>query len=170
MINLILINNFIILPANIHNYFKNANLRTFYGLFTDFLRSYYVVVILYLTITHIFASGVVRGGRCPAAGCRRPKDGAGQRPGGAWLEFLCLALCVGLEGGKRSSTKAQPQGGEGSDGMIGVFGFGSLRWIEGREEDKAKSPIIEGQPATKIPEIPKIPVALNDTGELKQLP
>ena len=49
-------------------------------------------------------------GRSPAAGCRRPKDGAGQRPGGAWLEFLCLARCVGLEGGKRSSTKAQPQG------------------------------------------------------------
>ena len=47
MFNLILINNFIILDANIHNYFKNANLRTFYGVFTEFLRSYYVVVILY---------------------------------------------------------------------------------------------------------------------------
>ena len=39
IINLILINNFIILPANIHNYFKNASLRTFYGVIMDFLRS-----------------------------------------------------------------------------------------------------------------------------------
>ena len=51
------------------------------------------------------------GGRRPAAGCRRPKDGAGQRPAGAWLEFLALARCVGLEGGKRSKPRAQPQGG-----------------------------------------------------------
>ena len=54
--------------------------------------------------------------------------------------------------------------------MIGVFGFGSLRWNGGKEEVKAKSPIIKGQPATKIPKIPKIPIALNDIGELKQLP
>ena len=39
IINLILINNFIILPANIHNYFKNANLRTYYGITTDLLRN-----------------------------------------------------------------------------------------------------------------------------------
>ena len=30
IINLILINNFIILPANIHNYFKNANFSSLF--------------------------------------------------------------------------------------------------------------------------------------------
>ena len=39
MINLILINNFIILPANIHFFLIYANLRTFFGVITDFLRS-----------------------------------------------------------------------------------------------------------------------------------
>ena len=110
-------------------------------------------------------AGGLCGGRSPAAGCRRPKDGAGQRPGGAWLEFLGLARCVGQEGGKRSSPKAQPQGGEGSDGIVGVSGFGSLRWTGGREEVKDRSPTIEGQPATKIPKIHKIPVIVDVFGK-----
>ena len=38
------------------------------------------------------------------------------------------------------------------------------------EEVKAKSPAIAGQPATKIPKIPKIPIALDDSGEFKRLP
>ena len=59
----------------------------------------------------IYLPVVLWGGRRPAAGCRRPKDGAGQRPAGAWLEFLALARCVGYVGGKRSKPKAQPQGG-----------------------------------------------------------
>ena len=42
----------------------------------------------------------MRGGRRPAAGCRRPKDGAGQRPAGAGLEFVSLAPCVGKSEGK----------------------------------------------------------------------
>ena len=54
--------------------------------------------------------------------------------------------------------------------MIGVFVLGSLRWTEGREEVKHKSPIIEGQPATKIPKITKIPIIVDVIGELKQLP
>ena len=52
-------------------------------------------------------------------------------------------------------------------GVAGVFGLGSLRWTGGREEVKDRSPTIEGQPA---PKIPKIPIALDDTGESKQLP
>ena len=80
------------------------------------------------------------GGRSPAAGCRQPKAGAGQRLGGAWV------------------------------GRAGVLGFGSLRWLCGLEEVKAKSPAIAGWGVTKIPKIPKIPIALDDSGELKQLP
>ena len=135
IINLILINNFIISTANIHNYFKNASLKTFYGLFTDFLRSYYVVVILYLTITHIFASGVVRGGAEPqplAAVSRRLGQVSGW--GGAWVGragVLGFGSLRWLEGWKRSKPKAQPVCGWvrwGAVGLAGVFGFGSLRW------------------------------------------
>ena len=58
----------------------------------------------------------------------------------------------------------------GCDGLAGVFGFGSLWWLCGLEEVKAKSPAIAGWGVTKIPKIPKIPIALDDSGELKQLP
>ena len=55
---------------------------------------------------------------------------------------------------------------------LGGWSFGlwlvALAW--GLEDVKAQSPAIAGQPATKIPKIPKIPIALDDSGELKQLP
>ena len=82
----------------------------------------------------------MRGGRSPAAGCRQPKAGAGQRLGGAWV------------------------------GRAGVSGLGSLRWLFGLEEVKPRSPAIACLGVTKIPKIPKIPIALDDSGELKQLP
>ena len=116
------------------------------------------------------------GGRSPAAGCRQPKAGAGQRLGGAWvgragvsglgsLRWLC-----GLEEVKPRSPARVRLGVVGCDGLAGVFGFGSLWWLCGLEEVKAKSPAIAGWGVTKIPKIPKIPIALDDSGELKQLP
>ena len=97
--------------------------------------SYTGVVILLFNAFACICQWGCAGGRSPAAGCRRPKDGAGQRPGVAGLEFLGLARCVGFAGWKRSSPEAQPKRGQ-----------------------------------TKIPKIPKIPIALDDSGELKQLP
>ena len=81
--------------------------------------------IIYLTLTHIFASGVVRGGRSPAAGCRQPKAGAGQRLGGACggvAGVFGLGSLRWLEGWKRSSPKAQPL-------RVGVR-LGALDWLE----------------------------------------
>lgn len=85
------------------------------------------------------------------------------RPPPRLLEFLGLARCIGFAGGKRSSPEAQ-QSGEGSEGMSGVCFFGSVCWICGREEVKETSPDIEGQPATKIPKIPKIPIVVDLLG------
>ena len=77
------------------------------------------------------------GGRSPAAGCRRPKDGAGQRPGGACggvAGVLGFGSLRWLEGWKRSKPKAQPlRVGVrwGAVGLAGVSGLGSLCWLEG---------------------------------------
>ena len=75
-------------------------------------------------------------------------------------------------GGKEEVKAKSPATGrgEGSDGIVVVCFFGSVCWICGREEVKETSATIEGQPATKIPKIPKIPIVLDDSGELKQLP
>ena len=70
--------------------------------------SYTGVVILLFNAFACICQWGCAGGRSPAAGCRRPKDGAGQRPGVAGLEFLGLARCVGFAGWKRSSPEAQP--------------------------------------------------------------
>ena len=77
------------------------------------------------------------------------------------------AGCVPTQEGCRSAPERWVVRVAGRDG---VLGFGSLRWLCGLEEVKAQSPAITGQPVTKIPKIPKIPIALDDTGELKQLP
>ena len=62
---------------------------------------------------------------------------------------------------------------------LGAVGCGWIGWsfwlwlvaLESAvEEVKAKSPAIAGWGVTKIPKIPKIPIALDDSGELKQLP
>ena len=89
-----------------------------------------------------------------------------------WLEFWALARCVGMRAGRGQSPKPSHCG----------LGCGGVRWngwsfwlwlvaLESAvEEVKAKSPAIAGQPATKIPKIPKIPIALDDSGEFKRLP
>ena len=118
MINLILINNFIISTANIHFFLIYANLRTFYGLFTDFLRSYFI----YKTIS---SGRVVRGGVAQplAAVSRRlgQVSGWAERVVG-WLEFLGLARCVGLRVGSGQAQKPSHCG----------LGCGGVRldWLE----------------------------------------
>ena len=76
------------------------------------------------------------------------------RSSGRWLPSA--------EGRGRSAARTEQ--------VAGVFVLGSLRWTEGREEVKHKSPIIEGQPATKTPIITKTPIVVDVFGELKQLP
>lgn len=100
-------------------------LRFFIGFNTVSLRSYYVVVILYLTITHIFASGVVRGGVAQplAAVSRRLGQVSGWAERGlAGLEFWALARCVGFVCWKRSKPKAQP--------VCGWVRWGAVDWLE----------------------------------------
>ena len=106
------------------------------------LKRYYNGVVLELywsrkiikTLTHIFASGVVRGGVAQplAAVSRRLGQVSGWAERGlAGPEFWALARCVGFAGWKRSKPKAQPVCGWvrwGAVGLAGVFGFGSLRW------------------------------------------
>ena len=101
-------------------------------------------------------AGGLCGGRSPAAGCRRPKDGAGQRPGEAGLEFLALARCVGLCGWKRSKPKAQPQGGGERWNCWSLFlWLCVLDCAVGRGQ--RNKPNNRGTAGTKIPKIPKIP-------------
>ena len=113
-------------------------------------------------------SGAKRSGAGGAEPRRRLPSAEGRGRSAArrsgWLEFLGLARCVGYVGGKRSSPKAQPQGREGSGGIVGVSGLGSLRLACAVEEVKPRSPTIEGQPATKITIIPKIPIIIDVLG------
>ena len=81
------------------------------------------------------------------------------------FRLVALALRVGRVG----KAKAHPVA-LGCVGLAVVFGFGSLRWLCGLEEVKAKSSAKAGWVVPKIPKIPKIPIALDDSGELKQLP
>ena len=140
IINLILINNFIILPANIHNYFKNANLRTFYGVFTEFLRSYTLVLLGCAWVVRSFrpgsvptkegqrsglkrgAGGIVRSFRPGSVRRRRaevrPEAGDVRLVGRAGV-LVFSARCVGFAGWKRSE-KPKPS----------PLRWGALDWME----------------------------------------
>ena len=171
-----------------------------YGLFTDFLRTFYGLIPYIKPFRRVGSWG---GGcaeplawLCPDGGGAevRPEAWGGWvvrsfRPGSVpteegqrsglkrglcgWLggmkfwtfRLVALALRVGRVG----KAKAHPVA-LGCVGLAVVFGFGSLRWLCGLEEVKAKSSATAGQPVTKIPKIPKIPVALDDTGEFKRFP
>ena len=85
---------------------------------------------------------------------------------GLWL----VALESAVEEVKAQSPARVRLGVVGCDGLAGVSGLSSLRWLCGLEEVKPRSPAIAGWGVTKIPKIPKIPIALDDSGELKQLP
>ena len=81
------------------------------------------------------------------------------------FRLVALALRVGRVG----KAKAHPVA-LGCVGLAVVFGFGSLRWLCGLEEVKAKSSAKAGWVVPKIPKIPKIPIIVDVIGEPKRLP
>lgn len=78
--------------------------------------------------------------------------------------FWAWLVALDKREGRGQAQKPSHREGEGSDGMTGVCFFGSVCWIRGRAEVKETSPDIEGQPETKIPKIPKIPIVVDLLG------
>ena len=76
------------------------------------------------------------------------------------FRLVALALRVGRVG----KAKAHPVA-LGCVGLAVVFGFGSLRWLCGLEEVKAKSSAKAGWVVPKIPKIPKIPIIVDVIGQ-----
>lgn len=133
-----------------------------YGLITELLRTFYGI-IPYIKL--------VRWVGCAGGGVARPLAAVGRRTGqvSGWAErgwsFWAWLVALDKRDGRGQAQKPSHREGEGSDGMTGVCFFGSVCWIRGRAEVKETSPDIEGQPETKIPKIPKIPIIVDVFGK-----